>query len=325
MTTAGAPVGAETAAALATAQVPVATPEQPVQALLGALRGRAFQTAAVVAVCTPDRRLRGLVTATDLLAAPVDATVGEVMDRHPPVVTPEVDREQVAWLAAARGCPAVAVVDPAGRFVGLVPATRLLTVLLAEHHEDLSRLGGLVHSTAATRATTTEPVPRRVWHRLPWLAVGLVGAMVSAVLVGAFEQELADVVLIAFFIPGIVYLADAVGTQTEVIAIRGLSVGVGIGRIVGREALTGLATGVLLGVALLPLVVVVWGDARVAAAVALAVAAASTVAAVVALLLPWLLHRSGRDPAFGAGPLSTVIQDLLSIAIYLGVAQLLVV
>jgi magnesium transporter len=40
----------------------------------------------------------------------------------------------------------------------------------------------------------------------------------------------------------------------------------------------------------------------------------------VALVLPWLLDRAGVDPAFGAGPLATVIQDLLSILIYLWVA-----
>lgn len=39
--------------------------------------------------------------------------------------------------------------------------------------------------------------------------------------------------------------------------------------------------------------------------------------------LPWLFHRLHRDPAFGSGPLGTVIQDFLSIAIYLGIARLL--
>jgi magnesium transporter len=40
----------------------------------------------------------------------------------------------------------------------------------------------------------------------------------------------------------------------------------------------------------------------------------------VALALPWILHRLGIDPAFGSGPLATVVQDLLSIGIYLGIA-----
>jgi hypothetical protein len=31
-------------------------------------------------------------------------------------------------------------------------------------------------------------------------------------------------------------------------------------------------------------------------------------------------HSLGHDPAFGSGPLATVVQDLLSIAIYFAVA-----
>jgi magnesium transporter len=38
------------------------------------------------------------------------------------------------------------------------------------------------------------------------------------------------------------------------------------------------------------------------------------------MALPWGLDRLGLDPAFGSGPLATVIQDLLSILIYFVVA-----
>jgi magnesium transporter len=53
------------------------------------------------------------------------------------------------------------------------------------------------------------------------------------------------------------------------------------------------------------------------------VLAASTIATLVAMALPWLLNRLGRDPAFGSGPLATVIQDLLSILIYLAAVTVL--
>ena len=140
---------------------------------------------------------------------------------------------------------------------------------------------------------------------MPWLLVGLAGAMVSAVLMTAFEAQLDANLAVAYFVPGIVYLAAAVGTQTETLAIRGLSVGVGIRGIVGREALTGLCVGVMLGVIMLPVAALMTGDRMLAAAVALAVLAASTIATVVALALPWLLNRLGKDPAFGSGPLAS--------------------
>ncbi len=66
-------------------------------------------------------------------------------------------------------------------------------------------------------------------------------------------------------------------------------------------------------------------DPRLAAAIALAVVAAGSVAATIGLLLPWLLDRLGRDPAFGSGPVATVIQDVLSLVIYFLMVRLLVV
>lgn len=145
--------------------------------------------------------------------------------------------------------------------------------------------------------------------------------MVSAGIVSAFETQLAANLLVAFFVPGIVYLADAVGTQTEAIAIRGLSVGVGIRSVVGREVVTGVVVGAILGASMFPVICLVWGDVAVAAAVAGAILAASAIATLIALALPWLLQRLGRDPAFGSGPLATVVQDLLSIAIYLAIVS----
>src|SRR5690606_36287537 len=229
-----------TAADHASTRVPVAAPGEPVDDVLARLRGVRFDSAAVVAVCARDDLLVGLATIEALLAAPPSATVGQVMDPRPVTVAPDTDQEQAAWQAARHGQPGLAVVDTDGRFRGLVPTGHLLGVLLEEHQEDLARMGGVLHTATAARATTVESVPRRISHRLPWIALGLLGAMVSAGLMIAFERQLDELVLIAFFVPGIVYLADAIGTQTEVLAIRGLSVGVGIGRIAGRETLTGL-------------------------------------------------------------------------------------
>ena len=144
--------------------------------------------------------------------------------------------------------------------------------------------------------------------------------MVSAALVGAYEEELEQNVLLAIFVPGVVYMADAVGTQTEALVIRGLSVGVSIRAILGRELATGLAIGVAIALAFLPFAWLVWGDGGVALAVSVALLASCAISTMVAMLLPWLLQRFGKDPAFGSGPLATVIQDLLSIAIYFAVA-----
>ena len=147
----------------------------------------------------------------------------------------------------------LAVIDDDGRFVGLIPPVRMLVVLLEEHDEDVSRLAGVLHERSQTRQVSFESVPRRFWHRLPWLLVGLAGALVAAGIVGSFEQELSETAMLAFFLPGVVYMADAVGTQTEALVIRGLSVGVSIREVLVREIVTGALIGVVVSaVALRP-------------------------------------------------------------------------
>jgi magnesium transporter len=311
-----------TAAAHATRAVPVARPDDTVDAVLKAMQGKTFDCAAVVAVCNTDR-LAGLVTVERLLAADPQTPVRRIMDAKPPRVAPGTDQEHAAWQAVQHGEPGLAVVDARGRFVGLIPPQHLLRVLLEEHDEDMARLGGYLKRSALARAASEENVAARLWHRLPWLGLGLIGVLVSAGLLAASEARLSANLAVAFFLPGIVYLAAAVGNQTQTLAIRGLSVGVGIRPVAGREALTGLLVGTLLGIAMYLVVAVGWRDTALATAVGLAVVAASTASTLVAMALPWLLQRLGKDPAFGSGPVATIIQDLMSISIYLGAVTLL--
>jgi magnesium transporter len=276
-----------------------------------------------VAVVEGDR-LVGLVRMVDLVAAEDDDRVADLMDADPPRIGPGTDQEVAAWRAVRHHEGTMAVVDDDGRFLGLIPPYRLLGVLLREHDEDMARLGGFLAGSESARVTSVESVRRRVWHRLPWLLIGLVGALLAAVIVGRFEEQLSENVLLALFIPGIVYMADAVGTQTETLLIRGLSVGVGIGRVAVRELLTGLIVGAILSAVFIVVGLLAWDDPDVIVAVALAIFAACAVATGVAMALPTLFHAMGIDPAFGSGPLATVIQDLLSILIYFTIASAIV-
>lgn len=309
----------ETAEAHATHRVPRASPGDSVAAVRQRLLGERFDTAAAVAVCEAET-LRGIVRLEDLLAASGTAAVADVMDAQPPVVHPGADQEVAAWHAVRRRETVLAVVDEQDRFAGFVPPERLLTVLLAEHEEDLARLGGFLHDVSQARSAMQEGLARRFWHRLPWLIVGLVGAWAAAGLVGSFERQLQGNLVLAFFVPGIVYLADAVGTQTETLLVRGLSVGIRVREIVWRELATGVLVAGALALLCLPMAWWLWERRDVAIAVTLALAAACTTATAVAMALPALFHRLGWDPAFGSGPLATVVQDLLSILLYFLIA-----
>jgi len=313
----------ETAARLVTRNVPVVRPATSAEEVRRSLKGQHFDSAANIAVCE-NGTLVGLIRVEDLLAAEDGTTASELMDTDPPVVRPGEDQELAAWKAVRHGESSLAVVDESGVFIGLIPPPSLISVFLHEHEEDMARLGGYLRGTSAARTASEESVLRRFWHKIPWLVLGLLGAILAADIVSAFEGRLQENVMLAFFMPGIIYLADAVGTQTETVVVRGLSVGVGIRRFALREIVTGFLVGLVLAAAFLPIALWRWGDSEVALSVSVSLLAACSVATAVAMTLPALFQAIGRDPAFGSGPLATVIQDLLSIVIYLSISTLLV-
>jgi magnesium transporter len=315
---------AEEIGALVETDVPIAPLGATVGDIRAALRRRTPRSAPAVALVGDDGRLVGLLSIEALVSGVDDALASDLMDPTPPRARPTTDPEVAAWQVVDGLEHTVAVEDDAGRFLGLVPPSALLALLAAEHEEDLSRLGGSLHDTSEARIASRESVGRRLLHRLPWLLLGLIGAAAAATLVGRFEHDLQRNVVLAFFLPGIVYMADAVGTQTETLVIRGLSVGVSIREVVRRETVTGLMIGAAIALLAFPSVALGWGATDVALAVSLSLFAACGCASLIALTLPAILRRAGVDPAFGSGPLATVIQDLLSILIYLAIATTIV-
>jgi magnesium transporter len=244
-----------------------------------------------------------------LFAVASGTTVGEAMERDFPAVRPNTDQEHAASLALHHGVDALPVVDAEGCALGVMPSQALLQVLRREHVEDLHLLAGIQRESAKARHAIEDPPMRRARHRLPWLAAG-------------FEDTLSSQVAVAFFVPGIVYLADAIGTQSETIAVRGLSLTrAGIGPLLAGELRTGMLLGAMLGALSFLPVWLFFGDPRLAGAVSSAIFAAGTLAAGLGLLLPWWLARAGRDPALGSGPLATVVQDILSLLVYFAVVR----
>jgi magnesium transporter len=303
----------------ATKRVPLAAPADSAGEIRERVLGGSFDLVDEIAVL--DRgRLVGLLAMRRLLESPAAAVVADLMDASPAVLTPGASREAVAWEMVHRRQSSVAVTGEDGAFLGQIPPDALLGQLLQAHDADLARLGGYLAGTRRARRAAEEPIVRRLWHRMPWLIVGLAGAMASAVIVGAFEQELGKNVLLAFFLPAIVYMADAVGTQTETVLIRGFSAELDLSKVIRREIASGVLIGLLIGAVFYPFALIGWGDGDVALAVGLALFASCSIATSVATVLPRLLQRLGADPAFGSGPLATIVQDLLSIAVYLAIA-----
>ncbi len=170
----------------------------------------------------------------------------------------------------------------------------------------------------------TESVSMLVRIRLPWLVVGLIGGFLASLLVSRFEFFLSQNVQLAFFLPLIVYLSDAIGTQTETIYIRNVGNKSSLFKVyLRKEMLIGPVMGLLFGTLAGAFTLVWLHEPIMALAIGLAMLAAVAVAPVVALLMARLLQIEHQDPAVGAGPFTTIIQNIISITIYFTIATLI--
>lgn len=302
--------------------VPTAAVGETAAAVRARLIGRAFASAELVFVLDSDQRLAGVAPLTGLLAAMDNEPMARLVQPGWPTVFEDEDREDAASRAIRNGAPGLAVCARDRRFLGAVRAADLMAILRDEHLEDLHAMAGILHHSQAARAALTAPPHRRALHRLPWLFVGLAGSSFATAVMAHFEAVLTEHVAVAFFIPAIVYLADAVGTQSEAVAVRGLSLTDGrIGRLLLGELGTGMLIGLALALAAYPLVLAAFGTAALATTVALSLFVAGSVATVIGLLLPFAFDRMGLDPAYGSGPVATVVQDVLSLLTYFAVAH----
>lgn len=308
----------EDAAQHLTAAVQRARADDSIGQVQAALAGRELDDTEIVCVVDDNDKLLGVLSFAELFRLPAETVLREVMRTTPAVLASE-DQEKVASIALHFGLNSVPVVDNGRRLLGVVPAKALLHILRHEHVEDIHRLAGITRETTIARRALDSPPMRRVRDRLPWLIMGLVGSMLTTLIMSRFEAALHEKVALAFFVPGLVYLAGAIGAQAVAIAVRGLSLAhVGIGRIMLGELRTGILIGLALGGIAFPAVLLVFGEFRLAAVVAGTLCLASGMVTTIGMLLPWVLGRFKRDPAFGSGPLATVIQDVTTLLIYFG-------
>ena len=314
----------EIAASHMITQIPRASADTPVNTVIQSLCGQKFECADTVFVTDSEGRLEGIVRINDLFADG-ERRIGEIMEPEHEAVRYEDDQEQIAVLAMRLNMIAVPVVDDDERLIGAVPPESLFKILRAEHMEDLQRLAGIAPHEQGPDVARDAPLHDRFGRRLPWLVFGLFASSVITFVMMGFEHTLSANVAVAFFVPALVYIAGAIGTQAVSVSVRGLSThSVAIGRLLRDELIIGVAVGATLGTLSFIAVFVVFGDGALSLAVGLAVLGGGAVAAVVGFGLPWVFQRLGSDPALGSGPICTIIQDVASLFIYFVLVRALI-
>lgn len=161
------------------------------------------------------------------------------------------------------------------------------------------------------------PVGKLLRLRTPSLVIGLILGLVMSFITSGFEKVLNENIALAFFLPLIVYLADAIGTQTQTIYARDLKTGdASFKKYLIKETLLGALWGIAFSV-VSALVIFLWFNSfELIFAVGLSMFCAIVTAPPIALFVTKIIYLHRDDPAVGSGPIATIIQDVISIVIY---------
>lgn len=276
-------------------------------------------------VIDSSRVLVGLVSLRELILAPPDALIADIMNREVISVTTDTDQEEVARIVSEYDFLAVPVVDREHRLVGIITVDDIVDVMQDESTEDIHLMGGVSDVGGEYfRAGILDSIKRRVG----WLILLIVIEGFSGSVLKAYSGLLQAVVALSFFVPMLVDTGGNAGTQSATLVIRGLATG----RVDERSALrvisTELVTGAILGAAMGVLgalrAVLLRTDIAVGIAVGVALAAVVTISSTVGALLPFVARRLKVDPAVMAGPFVTTVVDVFGLVVYLEIAKLII-
>lgn len=320
----------QSAGRLMTSKLLRVAPEMSTADVLARLHELAAKVENIGDIYVTDRedRLQGVVPLRSVLAAPQDMQMHDLMLTRPVTVTPETDQEEAARLVSRYDMAALPVVAHDGRLLGIITVDDVIDILVQEHTEDTLRFGGIEGGGSAHEGPYfATPIWHVVRRRVGWLLLLFVAETATGSVLRYFEDELARVVALSFFIPLLIGTGGNTGAQTVSTLIRGLALGdvrlSDTWRVLLREIGSGLLLGVMLGLvgfgrALL------WGSGfQLSVVVGLALIAICTWANTIGSLIPLLAQRARVDPALVSAPLITTLVDATGLAIYLLIAKVI--
>lgn len=310
-------------------------PDMTVDEAISYLRKQArerLETIYYVYVLGDEQRLLGVVSFRELFAAQPGKRVRDVMQHEVLSVPEDLDQESVSRVFAQQGLYAIPVVDAENRIKGIVTYDDIVDVVEEEATEDIQKYGGMEALETPYLQTTFWDMVRK---RGGWLAVLLLGGMLTATAMSQFEDAVAKAVVLAVFLPLIISSGGNSGSQASTLVIRAMALGEvkprDLFRVLRREVVVGLALGSMLGLIGF-LRIVLWQAVRpvygphylllgsVVAASLLGVVIIGTIAG---SLLPFVLRRFGFDPASASAPFVATLVDVAGVVIYFSLATMI--
>ncbi|OLO40583.1 magnesium transporter [Alkalihalophilus pseudofirmus] len=314
----------ETAGAIMTKEYISIKASQTTSEVINLLReqGPDAETVYYLYVVDEKDKLVGVISLRDLIIAPTTEKIENIMSSRVVSVEAHMDQEEVAKLIKKYDFLAAPVVTSTGELIGIVTVDDVMDVLEDEATEDLGEISAVrgatdVNVTAFTAAK----------KRSPWIILLMFFGLITAGVIGTFEETLEEIVLLAVFIPLIMDSAGNTGTQSLAVTVRALATGTlekkGLWNTVKREFGTGMMLGLICAVTLILVVPFLYGY-MIAFIVGVSLFLTLSIATVVGATVPLLINKLKLDPAIASGPFITTVNDILGLLIYFSIATSLI-
>lgn len=300
--------------------------------------GKGRETLNVLYVVDDKGILQADLRLSTLVMAEPGALVGDLPNRPLVAIPATANKDEIISTFEKYDRVALPVTDTRGAMVGIITADDVLDVAEEQATEDIQKLGGLEALEAPYMEIGTFEMLRK---RGGWLAVLLVGGMLTATAMASFQDELLRAEVLSLFLPLIIASGGNSGSQATSIIIRALSLReISLGdwwKVALRELRSGVLLGLLLaGIGFVRVVAWEWlfragvlsrgyGDhyLLVATTVSASLIGVVLVGALIGSMLPFVLRRLGLDPAAASAPFVATIVDVTGIVIYFTVASII--
>lgn len=274
-------------------------------------------------VINKENVLKGVVSLRDIVCNDFDTKISEITNTNVISVPYYMDQEEVASKFEKYGFMTMPVVDENNKILGIVTVDDIVEVMQEETTEDIHRLGGVDEEEKVDGSLRDS-----VKSRLPWLIVNLITAILAASVVGAFEGTISQVVTLATFMPIVAGMGGNAGTQSLTIVVRGIALGEldkdnGM-RIIIKELLVGLVTGIVIG-AIIAVLGFIWERNFVfGIVIGVAMILNIMVATMSGFIVPVILKKLKVDPALASAVFVTTVTDVLGFFFFLGLATMFI-